>query len=437
MRVFELAMTLAIVLATVPVGQAAAPAPADGLIASPEAGWPQWRGARRDGISQEKGLLQAWPEGGPTVLWTAADLGRGWSSPIIAGGAIYITGDVGDDLRIVALDLDGKKKWEATNGAAWKEPHPGARASCAYAAGRLYHMNAHGRVACLDAATGKEVWAVNVLERFAGRQITWALSECLLVDGPRVIVTPGGDKAFMAALNKDTGETVWTSAPLPEAEIGTRRTGYASPILVRFGGRRLIVTMGLRCLVCVDADTGRLQWVFPKRTKHDAPCMTPAYAAGGVFGAMPTQSGGVFLRLVAGGDTVGYEKVWECPMDNLGGGAVVVDGLLYGSGHTNAGWVCMDVATGEQKYIDKTLSQGAVVYADGRLYCLAEEGDMALVKPGPQGFGIASRFRLVPGKCKDAWAHPVILDKRLYLRYHDRYHDRLYCYDIARPGGGP
>ncbi|MBE3070378.1 MAG: PQQ-like beta-propeller repeat protein, partial [Planctomycetes bacterium] len=152
-------------------------AAADGLIASPEAGWPQWRGPRRDGVSLETGLLQAWPEGGPRLLWTASGLGRGWSSPIITGGRIYITGEVGDDLRIFALDLEGKKVWDVANGAAWKDPHPGARATCAYSDGRLYHMNAHGRVACLDAADGREVWAADVLERFAGRQLTWALSE--------------------------------------------------------------------------------------------------------------------------------------------------------------------------------------------------------------------------------------------------------------------
>jgi len=220
------------------------------LTASPEPGWPQWRGPRRDGISRETGLLPRWPEGGPLLLWTSTNLGRGYSSPIISGGRIFLTGDVGNDLRVFALDLAGNPLWQATNGQAWKGPHPGARACCALRGGRLFHLNAHGRVACLDPATGRELWAVNVIERFGGKVPTWALGECLLVDGPRVLVTPGGSRALTAALDAKTGETVWTSEPLRMDESPdpahervagkageTDPAGYASPILMQFADR--------------------------------------------------------------------------------------------------------------------------------------------------------------------------------------------------------
>lgn len=403
-----------------------AEADADGLIASPEPGWPQWRGPRRDGISDEKGLLQEWPEGGPPLLWKASGLGRGWSSPIITRGTIYITGDVGDELRIFALDLEGKPRWQAKNGRAWKGSHPGARASCAVSGGRLYHMNAHGRIACLEADSGREVWTAGVLERFEGKNLTWAISECVLVDGSNVIVTPGGRKAFMAALDKKTGRTVWAGDPLPDPD--TERTGYASPILFRHGGRRLLANLSLRSLVCVDADTGKVLWTFPMRTKHDASCSTPVYYEGNLFYALPTKAGGVMLRLATDGGAR-PEQVWACRMDNLSGGVIARDGFLYGSGEDNPGWYCLDARTGEEKYNSKELAQGSLIWADGRLYCLGERGEMALVKPGPEGFHIVSRFRLTDGKDPDAWAHPVVLDGRLYLRYHDN----LYCYDVRRP----
>ena len=415
------------VLAISGAAAAGAEAAPDGAIASPEAGWPQWRGPRRDAVSDETGLLEAWPEGGPRLLWTASGLGRGWSSPIITGGRIYITGDVGGDLRLFALDLDGKKKWEAASGKAWDGPSPGARASCAYSAGRLYHMNAHGRIACFDAANGREVWAVDMLDRFAGRPITWGISECVLVDGPRVIVTPGGDKAFMAALDAKTGATVWASKPLDDPK--TQRTGYASPILLRLGGRRVLVNLALRGIVCVDADKGVLYDLYPKRSKYDASCATPVFYRGGIFHSLPSTSGSVLLRLAAGAEGVRFEKAWESPMDNLSGGVVPHEGFFYGSGEDRPGWVCIDARTGEQKYVSKDLEQGAVVYGDGRLYCLGEKGHMTLVRPGPQKFDILSRFSLTDGKQADVWAHPVILDRRLYLRYHDN----LYCYDIRRP----
>jgi outer membrane protein assembly factor BamB len=203
------AVAIAAAFVATPAFAAEAPGKhAPGLVASPEADWPQWRGKYRDGISDETGLLQSWPEGGPRLLWKTSGLGKGWSSPIIVGGTIYITGDVGDACTVFAFDLDGKPRWQAANGAAWRGSYPGARAACAYSEGRLYHMNAHGRVACLEAATGKELWAVNVLETFEAKNITWAMAECLLVDGPRLVVTPGGKKAMMAALDKITGKTV-------------------------------------------------------------------------------------------------------------------------------------------------------------------------------------------------------------------------------------
>ena len=163
----------------------------------------------------EKGLLPSWPEAGPRLVWKIGNLGHGWSSPIIVRDRLYITGDVDDDLVIFAFDLDGKPLWQAKNGRSWTGSYPGARACCAYSEGKLYHMNAHGRVVCLEAATGKELWAVDVLERFQGQNITWAMSECLLVDGSRVIVTPGGEKALMAALDKESGRTIWTTEAAP------------------------------------------------------------------------------------------------------------------------------------------------------------------------------------------------------------------------------
>lgn len=168
------------------------------LAASPEPDWPQWRGPRRDGICDERGLLGAWPEGGPRLLWNTIGLGKGYSAPIIIKDRIYLAGDFENELRVFALDLQGNRIWTATNGQPWKQPYPGARASAVYANGRVYHLNAHGRVACYQADNGKEVWAVQVRERFGGKVNTWAYSECLLVDGSRLIVTPGGTKALMA-----------------------------------------------------------------------------------------------------------------------------------------------------------------------------------------------------------------------------------------------
>lgn len=422
-----------------PTAPPAVPNPAQ-LIASPEPGWPQWRGPRRDGICTETGLLEAWPEGGPKLLWSTDGLGRGYSAPIIAAGRIHLTGDVDDRLEIHTLDLGGRRLWTAINGRSWKTPYPGARASCAYRDARLYHLNAHGRVACFDAATGAELWAVELFERFGGANITWALSECVLVDGSNVIVTPGGTTALMAALDARTGETRWTTEPLrlgpspspahqraAEPADEADRASYASPILFTMGGRRHLVGCSLRHVFGVDADTGLLLWTRPLRTRFSVIAATPVLVDDAVFVTAPdTDDAGLYrIRNRPGG--VDVEKLWSTPFDTCHGGHVRVGDALYGAWYRRGkGWACLDVRTGAVRYQLNDLAKGSILYADGRLYCLSEEGEMALLKPTLTGFEYAGRFPLVADRKSDVWTHPVILDRRLYLRYHDT----LFCYDI-------
>ena len=397
---------------------------ADGLIASPEPDWPQWRGPRRDGISDEKGLLSSWPDGGPKLLWKIDGLGTGWSCPIIVGQRLYITGDVGNDLVIFALNRSGAVQWMVMNGRAWKGPYPGARACCVFSEGRLYNMNAHGRVVCLDAASGKEIWAVNILERFDAKNITWALSECLLVDGRNLIVTPGGKKALMAALDKRDGRTVWTTEPL-----GDDRTSHSSPILLRYAGRRLITSCSSAHGFGVDADTGKLLWTVPLKNPHGVNASTPIYGSGSVYYVTPYAEMGRAYRLVIDSETVTAEHIWTSGLDTVTGAAVLVDGVLYSAGYREPKWwFGVDWQTGRTKYELKDFTTGAAIYADGRLYCLDEKGSAGLLKPGPDGLQIAGRFALVAKKVRDAWTHPVLHDGRLYLRYHDT----LFCYDVKK-----
>jgi outer membrane protein assembly factor BamB len=410
------------------------------LVVSPEAGWPQWRGPARNGICRETGLAASWPEGGPALLWTVPGLGTGYSSPTISGGRIFITGDTGDALRVTALSLEGKALWQTTNGASWKGPYPGARSCGAYAAGRLFHMNAHGRVTCLDAADGRELWAVNVLERFEGRNLTWALSECLLVDRGRVFVTAGGRKALMAALDARNGATLWASEPLllgPSADPTFARAAepngeadpasYASPILVEVEGRRVLIHCSQRHSFGVDAGTGRLLWTRPLVTRYQVIAATPTFCGDGVFVTAPDADGGRFYRFMLREGKLGIEDGWSSPLDTCHGCLVAVDGALYGSWYRDRkGYGCVDLATGKVRYDNKTFAKGSILWADGRLYCLSEDGEMRLIEPTATGFEVRGQFRLGQPKGRDAWAHPVVLDGRLYLRFEDQ----LSCRDI-------
>lgn len=411
------------------------------------ADWPQWRGPQRDGICNDKELLQQWPEDGPALLWKSGDLGRGYSAPIFVGDRIFLAGDVGEELHIFALDRSGKLLWKAQNGRSWKHPYPGARSSCAYSEGRIYHLNAHGRVVCLEAETGRELWSVNLLDRFGGKVIHWGFSECLLVDGPRLIVTPGGTKALMAALDKKTGETVWASEPLllgatddpahqrlaePAGEADN--ASYASPILFQLGDRRMLVNCSLRHAFGVDADTGKLLWTRPLVTRYSVIAATPVLVGrDSVFVTAPDGEGGTLYRLHNEGTGVRVETVWKTDLDTCQGGLVYVDGTLFGSRYrARKEWAGLDARTGAVRHTLKDFAKGSVLHADGRLYCLSEEGEVALLKPVPDGFDVAGRFRLVPDRKSDAWTHPVIVDGRLYLRYQET----LYCYDVRTADRG-
>jgi outer membrane protein assembly factor BamB len=287
-------------------------------------------------------------------------------------------------------------------------------------------------VGCFDAATGKEIWAVNLLEQFGGQNITWGLSECLLVDEAAIYATAGGREATLVALDKLTGAVLWRSEPLFDATTTPtlENPGYASPILVRFAGRRLLIGCSARLLYCADADTGKIQWTQPRPTTYSVIAMMPVLVGDAVFVSAPFGPPGQLYRLVVPArpdDAVDVEPRWTTELDACQGGVVYANGRLYGSYYpARRGWAAVDASTGKVLYDEPTLVKGAALFGDRRLYVLSEDGWMQLLEPTDARFEVKGRFRLPNIRGRDAWAHPVILDGRLYLRYHDT----LYCYDV-------
>ena len=387
--------------------------------------WPQWRGPNRDGISAETGLLKQWPEKGPKLLWTAKGLGIGYASVAVANGLIYTAGNVGAEMKLIAIDLDGQTKWQVKVGPACKAGSPGSRGTPTIDGGKVYYEDANGNVVCLDAKTGEKVWALNILKEFKGRNIEWALSESLLVDGDNVIASPGGPKIGVVALDKNTGKTVWTCK-------GTdSQPSYASPILVEYKGLRQIVTMNSQAALGIHAKTGELLWRLPHKTEYDANCTTPVYHDGFVFIDSGYRSGGELLQLTVDGEKCSAKEVWRTKvLDNHHGGVVFVDGYLYGAAMGGSSppraWVCLDFKTGDVKYQTAGVGKGSVTYADGMLYTMSETGNVGLVVASPEGHKVVSRFHIPPGGSGEAWAHPVICGGRLYLRHGDV----LFAFDI-------
>jgi len=387
------------------------------------ADWPQLHGPKRDNKSAETGLLKQWPEGGPKLLWTAQGIGHGFSAVAVANGLVYATGNVGPDTLITALDLDGKAVWTAKNGPAYTREHPGTRSTPTIDGGRLYHENAEGDVACLDARTGKPLWALNIIKKFGGRNITWGLAESLLIDGDRLICVPGGEETGIVALNKLTGETVWTAKGIGE------KPGYSSPIVVEHGGLRILVALMAKAIVGVNADTGELLWKVEHVTPFDESIFLPLHHDGHIYFATAHARGSRLLKLNVEGKKCSVELVWRTEkLDSHHGGVVLLDGYLYGFCHGNykPRWDCLEWATGKLMHSEPTGVAGSVTYADGMIYGMDERGRVMLIRPSPTERRVVSEFQLPKGGPGPFWAHPVVCGGRLYLRHSDS----LFAYDI-------
>jgi outer membrane protein assembly factor BamB len=393
------------------------------------ADWPQWRGPNRDGKSTETGLLKTWPAGGPRLIWTAKKIGFGFSTVSIKDDLIYTTGVFGADLKVTALGLDGQQKWQAVVGPDWTGGHAGSRGIPTIDGEALYLYSGVGRLGTFDRKTGDTLWTLDLVKTFGGRVPQWGFGESVLIDGDRLICTPGARDATLVALDKKTGKTIWTSKGLSDP------AGYASPILFEVGGVRQVASLTARGLVGVEAETGRFLWRYDRPASRSANCSDPLFIDGRIFGASGYDHGGGLAQLTAKDGQVTATQLWETKqMVNHHGGMVVVDGYIYGN-HQN-GWSCLDVKDGRQAWFAQGVGKGSIAYADGMLYCLSERtGAIALVKAAPKGYEEAGRFNVpdgidpsqTPGRVdRMYWAHPVVCGGRLYLRHGSS----LYCYDI-------
>ncbi len=392
--------------------------------------WPQWHGPRRDACSREKGLLKEWPEGGPRRLLTINEVGVGFSTPVIVKNRIYIAGRINKDLHIFCFDMKGNKIWDVTNGEEYFKAYPASRGTPTIDDGVLYSLSGLGRLAAFDTRNGKELWNHNVLEEFKGKNVYHGLAESVLVDGDKVICTPGGSDACLAAFNKKTGKLIWTSKGFSD------NASYASALAFTHEGLRQIANMTMLSMVGVAAQDGRPLWRYDRPAMHNKDAqntLIPIYKDGVIFGASGWGHGGGAARLhnvkTTTGTVIRVEPIWETKdMDCDTGGYVLVDGYIYGNNKN--GWACIDFKTGKTMYNVKGIGKGSVTYADGMLYCLAEaDGTAALVKADPREYKIVSSFK-IPKASAQTWTHPVICNGRLYLRGVDQ----VLVYDIKDHG---
>jgi outer membrane protein assembly factor BamB len=354
--------------------------------------------------------LKQWPTSGPPMSWSVSGIGAGYGSMAIKGDRIFVQGSAGGRSVVYSLNrADGKNVWSKALGpAGTNDRGSGPRGTPTLDGDQIYVLTENGDLACLKAQDGTAVWQRNILREFGGRNISWLISESPLVDGDHVIVTPGGHGAGIVALDKMTGKTVWTSKDLSD------EAGYSSPIVADVQGVRTVMTLTGDAAVGVRAADGKLMWRYERVANRTANITTPVFHDNKVFYTSAYGTGAALLGLTAqGGEVKAQEIYFTREMQNHHGGVVLVNGYLYG--FNNSILTCVEFATGNSMWRNRSVGKGSLTYADGHLYLLGEDNTVGLAEAVPGGYTEKGRFR-IPDQGLPSWAHPVVAGGKLYIR---------------------
>jgi outer membrane protein assembly factor BamB len=396
------------------------------IVSAASGDWPQWRGANHDGISTETGLLKEWPQGGPKLAWKVHGLGAGYSSVSIFGNRIYTAGDKGDQSFVQALNLDdGKPVWSAKLGKAGLLGNPefeGPRATPTTDGAQVVAVSQWGDLVCFQTDTGKELWRKDYVRDFGGERPDWGYAESPLIDGDKVVITPGGSGGALVALNKQTGAVLWRSKEF------TDPAHYSSIIIAEPGGVRQYIQLTAANVAGIAASDGKLLWKAPRKGST-AVIPTPVYDDGFVYVTSGYGAGCSLFKITCDSGKFSAAQVYaNRVMVNHHGGVIKMGDYVYGYSDSK-GWTCQDFKTGVAKWQEKQkLDKGSLVYADGHFYLRQEDkkGTVALIDASPEGYHEHGRFDQPDRSDKNSWPHPVVAGGKLYLRDQDV----LLCYDV-------
>jgi outer membrane protein assembly factor BamB len=386
------------------------------------ADWYQWRGPNRDGHSAETGLLKEWPAAGPKLLWRATGAGTAYSSFSSSDNRLFTLGARGDAEYVMAFDAtSGKKLWEVPNGRRFRnEMGDGPRSTPTIDGDRVYAFGGSGELTALDAATGKRIWSVNVVQTFGGNTPYWGYSESPLVYGDRIVLNAGGRRASIVAINKADGQTLWQNHGDEAA--------YSSPVVLRTGSLAQIVFFtGARALA-VDPRDGRLLWSYNKVSNNTANIATPIVRGTRVFFSSDYGTGAALLDVKAAGNIASATEVYFTrEMRNHHASSVLVGDYIYGFSSSILTALTFD--TGEMAWRHRSVGKGSVIYGDERLYLYGEDGTVGLAEATPAGYRERGRFSIQPSTSNPSWSHPIITNGKLIVRDQDNIHAYL-----IRPG---
>ena len=386
--------------------------------------WPGWRGKDRTDISRETNLLTSWPAGGPKKVWMYDNAGVGYSGFAVVNNRLFTMGTRDNETILICLDATtGEEIWFRPMGEilenGWGN---GPRSTPTVEGDLVYALSGPGVLVCAKVADGEIVWQ-RTMEEFGGVEPKWGFSESVLVDGDRVVCTPGGNVGMAIALNRFDGELIW------QTETLTGQPHYSSFIKVEHEGKPQYIQLARKFAFGVQPETGEVLWESDWDGRV-AVIPTPIYNNGKVY---LTSGYGVGCKLITLDGSEPSEVYKNKVMKNHHGGVVLVGDHLYG--HSDGtGWVCQSFQSGEMIWNEKdALDKGAMSVAGNMLYCIGEDsGDVVLAKATPDGWSEQGRFTLSPQtKIRKSrgriWTHPVISNGKMYLRDQDL----IFCFDVS------
>jgi outer membrane protein assembly factor BamB len=392
--------------------------------------WPQWQGPDRTNQSKETGLLREWPKDGPKKLWTFKDLGKGFGGPSIVGDRLYVQGTEGSNESLFCIDVkEGKKVWAtAYSNESRASSGDGPRANPTVDGDLIFGIGSQGQLFCID-TKGEKKWSKSLKSDLSGSMMSgWGYSESPLVDGDKVVCTPGGRQGAIAAFNKSSGELLWRSKEFTDS------AAYSSIVIATIGGVKQYVQMTGSSVAGIAAEDGKLLWRQPRQARTAA-CATPLVKDNFVFVTSAYGAECLLTEVIADGKTFKTKAVYQHKdHQNHHGGVVLLGDYIYGHSGGNGRphyWACMNFKTGEIAWKSEKLGKGSCTYADGLLYCYSEgDGTVVLVDPNPKEWTEKGRFKNPDAHSRgNVWTHPVVANGRLYLRDQSN----LTCFDVKAP----
>ena len=360
--------------------------------------WPQFLGKTRNGVSQEKNLVDSFPAAGPKIRWKVPG-GVGMSAVVVQGDRAVTSWNSDGEQWLVALDAaTGKLVWKAEMGPAYKNPMgDGPRATPTIDQQSIYAYSGEGILLAVDLSSGQTRWRKDVMDELSAKASEYGMSCSPLIVGDRLIVQTGATDAALAAFALADGKLLW--------KAGTGHAGYSSPVVMHIAGTSQVVSITGTAVMGIDPADGKILWSYPFETDYGCNTASPVSIDGGVFVSAGENHGSVLLDVQKDKEGYRVKERWKSldaksVMRNEWQTSILVGDYLYGFDNVGAAgpvshFSCIEAKTGKAVWQKSRFGKGNLVYADGKFWLTTIEGELIIAKADSQGYQELSRASIL------------------------------------------